>query len=77
MTKLYKTAIVIIIKRCWGGNNEYHFSAQICGGRYTGARYRLRVEDGEYWTRAVASRMLDLIQVETGMDRKRIRFVHC
>ena len=58
------------IQRCWGGNNTYYFRALICGG------LRVRVGEGEYWTRAIASRMLDLIQIETGTDRKRIRFIH-
>lgn len=58
---------------CWGGNNNYHFRATLD----TGLRICIRAEDGEYWNRTLASRMLDAIQYETGMDRKRIRFVHC
>ena len=48
------------VQRCWGGSDRYYYRALICGGLL------VRVADGEYWNRRVASRMLDLIEAETG-----------
>ena len=60
----------IKVQRCWGGNNAYYYRAIVCGGLL------VRVAEGEYWNRSVASRMLDLIARETGLARNRVRFVH-
>ena len=58
------------VQRCWNGNKRFCYRALICGGLL------VHVEEGQYWTRSVASRMLDLIQAETATDRKRVRFIH-
>ena len=58
------------VQRCWGGSDRYYYRALICGGLL------VRVADGEYWDRSVASRMLDLIEAESGHPRHLVRFVH-
>ena len=58
------------IQHCRGGGDKYYFRALICGGLL------ISVRDGEYWSRSVAKRMLDLIAIETGARRASIRFVH-
>ena len=58
------------IQHCWAGGETYYFRALICGG------LRIRVGCGEYWSRSVAKRMLDLIAIETGARRASIRFLH-
>jgi len=59
--------MTVKIQRCWCGGDTFKFRALICGGLLV---------MGEVWTRQVASAMLDLIEVETGWDRKNIRFDH-
>lgn len=55
------------IQHCWCGGDTFKFRALICGGLLVRA---------DVWNRKVASAMLDLIEVETGWNRKNIRFEH-
>ncbi len=58
------------VQRCWGGNARYYYRALIAGGLL------VRIGEGEWWNRSVASRMLDLIEAESGHPRHLVRFVH-
>lgn len=55
------------VQRCWCGGDKFVFRALICGGLLVRA---------EEWDRRVASEMLDLLEVEAGVDRRNVRFVH-
>jgi hypothetical protein len=57
----------IKIQHCWCGGDKFVFRALICGGLLVRA---------EEWNRKVAAEMLDLLEVETGVDRRNVRFVH-
>ena len=57
----------IKVQHCWCGGDKFVFRALICGG--------LLVRPEE-WNRKVAAEMLDLLEVETGVDRRNVRFVH-
>lgn len=57
----------IKVQFCWKGGDHYVFRALICGGLLVRA---------DKWSRAVATEMLDLIAIETGLDRSSIRFIH-
>lgn len=57
------------VQFCWCGGDKYVWRALIGGG--------LRIPaSSNTWDRKTASEMLDLIEVETGLDRSSIRFVH-
>ncbi len=58
------------VQRCWGGNDRYYYRALIAGGLL------VRVGEGEWWSRSVASQMLDMIEANAGIPRHRVRFVH-
>ena len=61
----------IRVQRCWGGNSRHYYRALVCGGLL------VRVEEGESWSRRVASELLDLLGVEIpAVSRSSIRFVH-
>lgn len=59
--------MTVKVQFCWCGGDKYVFRALLCGGLLVRA---------EKWSRKVASEMLDLIEVETGLCRKSIRFKH-
>lgn len=60
---------IVRVQYCWDGGEKFFFRALICGG------LRVHAPAGK-WTRKVASEMLDLLEVEAGLDRKKVRFVH-
>ena len=61
--------MVVKVQTCWKGGDKFCFRALICGGLL------LRTKDCK-WDRRVASEMLDLIEIETGLPRQSIRFKH-
>lgn len=57
------------IQTCWNGH-YFLFRALIAGG------LRVPAGDNASWNRKIAREMLNLIETETGLDRRKIRFVH-
>lgn len=57
------------VQLCWCGGDKYAYRASIGGG------LRVSAPDAR-WTRSVASKMLDLLEIELGVDRRSVRFVH-
>lgn len=55
------------VQHCWCGGEKFVFRALICGGLLVRA---------DKWTRRTSAEMLSLIETETGIDRKKIRFKH-
>lgn len=58
----------IKIQTCWNGHDRFCFRALVCGGLIVGS-------DDTKWTRAIATSMLDLLEVH-GFNRRNVRFVH-
>lgn len=57
------------VEACWAGNSRYAWRLSLQGG----SRFQIRREQGENWSRAAATRALDLLQAE-GYAREKIRF---
>ena len=59
----------IKVQTCYRGNGKLVFRALVCGGLL------IRTSTG-VWDRQSASAMLDLLEIELNVDRRRIRFIH-
>lgn len=61
----------VYVEGCWGGGDKYSFHLTTTCGK----RYRVSCSDG-WWDRKIAAKALDLLQIELGIKRSNIRFVH-
>lgn len=59
----------VAVDRCWGGGNSYTIRLTVLVGW---KRFHIRAEE---WSRAVASKALDLLEAE-GYTRRNVRFYH-
>ena len=62
--------MVIKAYPCFHGNSGFSYRLETAGGK----RFRLPNPDGGPWNRRLATNALDLLEVETGVKRKNIRF---
>ena len=63
--------MIVKVQTCWNGRGIV-FRALIGGGIIVSNDDK----DDNRWHRSTATRMLDRIEVETGLDRRKIRFRH-
>lgn len=62
--------MIVRVEACWCGHETFKYRADV-----RGRRLLVRAPDG-CWTREVASEMLDLLEIELQIPRKRVRFQH-